>query len=75
LVDEDKDQDDEARKQEARKQLRDSEERKQRRQVLETRIGMTKSGHDWLRRIDRIGKMGRTKEDEGGEETSSPRRY
>ena len=43
---------------ERRKAEREAETRKQRRQELETRIGLTNAGHEWLKRVNRIGKGG-----------------
>jgi hypothetical protein len=43
---------------ERRKAEREAEARKQRRQELETRIGLTHAGHEWLKRVNRIGKGG-----------------
>jgi hypothetical protein len=43
---------------ERRKAEREAEARKQRRQELETRIGLTNAGHEWLKRVNRIGKGG-----------------
>lgn len=60
MVDEEEDRDDERlqRERKARSERQEGEERKRRRTELETRIGMTKTGYDWLNRVDQIGKDG-----------------
>jgi hypothetical protein len=56
------------------------EDRKKRQNDLEMRIGRTRSGYDWLRRVEQIGKdntgleefIDIQKEGEDGEDTTSP---